>query len=209
MTTLLTAELIDRCHAGSRAKGFWDETPPQGQQLMLVVSELAESLEAHRKGRTANFNAYHHACDKRIEQWEGPTPPARDDICCPYFESYIKDTVGDELADAYIRLCDFAGGFSYLLDEVIRYNASRIYWLTENKDYIPAPPVNFGFALLLITRDVCDALSGDTVRYADKLADAMASIEKLCEREGTDLATHIDLKLRYNATRPAKHGKAY
>lgn len=202
MTTLLTSALIDRCHAGSRNKGFWDETPPQGQQLMLVISELAEALEAHRKGRNANFNAYHHACDKRIEQWEGPNPPKQGDMCCPYFESYIKDSVGDELADAYIRLCDFVGGYGYPKQTVV----SQARVMSSNRF---AFRETFGENLLCLTTMITGLYKPGEDGKRHWMGTVIAALEALCEREGIDLATHIDLKLRYNATRPAKHGKAY
>ena len=35
------------------------------------------------------------------------------------------------------------------------------------------------------------------------------SLENLCDHLGIDLMTHIELKLKYNATRPALHGKQY
>ena len=35
------------------------------------------------------------------------------------------------------------------------------------------------------------------------------SLELLCDRLGIDLMAHIELKLKYNETRPALHGKKY
>jgi len=41
---------IRECHEASRAKGFWDRERNVGEALMLVVSELGEAIEAHRRG---------------------------------------------------------------------------------------------------------------------------------------------------------------
>ncbi len=200
MTTLLTSELIERCHAGSRAKGFWDETPPQGQQLMLVISELAEALEAHRKGLQADFPLYKES----LERVALMTPEQhKQEAWARAFVACVKDSVGDELADAYIRLCDFAGGFGLDIDGLIA---------TEDEWYDLSAGVgqNFGEALLSITYDVASAWVNEAETTKEvPLGTAMAEIRLLCDREGIDLATHIDLKLRYNATRNRLHGKSY
>ena len=47
----------------------------------------------------------------------------------------------------------------------------------------------------------CDTTTG--ILYAIK------SLEQLCDHLGIDLMTHIELKLKYNETRPALHGKKY
>jgi len=43
------------CHAIAKEKGFWDKERNVGEALMLIVSELAEAMEAHRKQDDANF----------------------------------------------------------------------------------------------------------------------------------------------------------
>ena len=44
-------ELIKACHKSARGKGFWDKERNVGEMLMLIVSELGEAIEAHRKHR--------------------------------------------------------------------------------------------------------------------------------------------------------------
>ena len=48
-------ELCETCHAIAKSKGFWDKERNVGEALMLVVTELAEAMEAHRKQDDANF----------------------------------------------------------------------------------------------------------------------------------------------------------
>lgn len=48
-------DLIRFAHTNAREKGFWDEEREIGTLLMLIVSELGEALEAHRKGDMENF----------------------------------------------------------------------------------------------------------------------------------------------------------
>ena len=42
-------EMTELCHAIAKSKGFWDKPRNTGEALMLVVTELAEAMEAHRK----------------------------------------------------------------------------------------------------------------------------------------------------------------
>ncbi len=48
-------ELCQICHAVAVEKGFWDEKRNIGEALMLIVTELAEAMEAHRHQDDANF----------------------------------------------------------------------------------------------------------------------------------------------------------
>ena len=45
--------------------------------------------------------------------------------------------------------------------------------------------------------------------FEDELADAVIRIADLCGAMNIDLQKHIELKLKYNETRPYKHGKKY
>ena len=46
-------ELAKEIHSDTKAKGFWNDERNIGELLMLVVSELGEGIEAHRKGKFA------------------------------------------------------------------------------------------------------------------------------------------------------------
>ncbi len=48
-------QLAQTCHRISVEKGFWDEKRNIGEALMLIVTELAEAMESHRKQDDANF----------------------------------------------------------------------------------------------------------------------------------------------------------
>ena len=49
-------ELCELCHSIAKSKGFWDKERNVGEALMLIVTELAEAMEAHRKQDKANFD---------------------------------------------------------------------------------------------------------------------------------------------------------
>lgn len=48
-------DLAKVCHAIAREKGFWDQERNIGEALMLIVTELAEAMEAYRKQDQENF----------------------------------------------------------------------------------------------------------------------------------------------------------
>ena len=48
-------ELSKICHSIAREKGFWDKERNIGEALMLIVTELAEAMEAHRHQDEENF----------------------------------------------------------------------------------------------------------------------------------------------------------
>jgi NTP pyrophosphatase (non-canonical NTP hydrolase) len=48
-------ELSKLCHQVAVEKGFWDEQRNIGEALMLIVTELAEAMEAHRRQDVENF----------------------------------------------------------------------------------------------------------------------------------------------------------
>ena len=48
-------KLAKKIHANAVKKGFWDEERNIGEALMLVVTEIAEAMEAHRHQDEDNF----------------------------------------------------------------------------------------------------------------------------------------------------------
>ncbi len=104
-------------HSINVEKGFWESPRNKGELLMLVVSELAEALEADRKNRYSLNNP------KDIEAL------ANDEDFNDAFSKHVKDTFEDEIADAVIRLFDMAAGLGIDLESHIeaklRYNANR------------------------------------------------------------------------------------
>jgi NTP pyrophosphatase (non-canonical NTP hydrolase) len=113
-------DYCELCHDRALEKGFYDEPKRVGEQLMLVVSELGEAQEAHRKGRVTSSNA--NIDINIIKSWEGE---AFQNI----FHKNVKDTLEDEIADTVIRLFDMCGALGIDLQTHIemklKYNLAR------------------------------------------------------------------------------------
>ena len=110
------------------------------------------------------------------------------------FEQFIKSSVEDELADVAIRLADLAGalGVDFTKMQPCRYFRSfGKFSFTEN-----------AFAL-------CKGLSKDSIGIEKRIQFGLEYVTKWAKSINVDLDWHIGEKMKYNATRPPKHGKAY
>lgn len=193
---LYNAETLNRyakdCHDRAVAKGFWDEPHSVVHYLMLAYGELHEAIEADRIGKWAKLD---HDTIDTLQRIEG----------APYAQEFlrlVKDTVEDEISDAVIRLLDLLGCFIDrfgLPDWKVNYGIDLYA-----EDGIPPMLTD---ALMPIVTDLCiaDEKCDPTMGFLNSLK----SLELLCDHLGIDLMTHIELKLKYNATRPALHGKKY
>lgn len=116
MTSSNLNNLAKEVHQVNKDKGFWDKERNVGEMLMLVTSELGEAMEAHRKGKFADWKAFEENLNKIENAPEN-------------FKEHIKDSFEDEIADATIRLLDMAAGLNIDLDKQIQtkldYNRSR------------------------------------------------------------------------------------
>ena len=101
-----------KIHKQNKEKGFYVSKQNVAQSMMLVVCEIAEAVEADRKGDFADLDAF-EADPERI------------------FEVHIKDTFQDEIADAIIRLLDYCGATNLDIEKHIEYklefNKTRAY----------------------------------------------------------------------------------
>lgn len=115
-------ELVDKNHAAMVEKGFHQKEKNIGEVLMLIVSELSEALDAHRKDKFFDHDGF-------IEELE--TYARGGEVRAGFFAGAVKDTFEDELADVVLRVADLCGMLDIDLETHIkakmRYNASRPY----------------------------------------------------------------------------------
>lgn len=194
---LYNADTLNRyakdCHRRAVAKGFWDELHSVGHYLMLAFGELHEAIEADRIGRWAKLTP------EQIEELRGLEGAAY----AQAFLRLVKDAVEDELADAVIRLLDLL--WFMMVDGALSEKEVETD-LGVSAFYI-AGEMTLADALWPILQEAC--CHCDMYAHRTAILYSIKSLELLCNRLGIDLMTHIELKLKYNATRPAKHGKKY
>ena len=189
----MLARLSQDFHQRSVAKGFWDEPHSVGHYLMLAYGELHEAIEADRLGKWARLDPDTIDTLQRIEGA----------IYVQEFLRLVKDTVGDKIVDAVIRLLDLLG---WMLKDRALSETEVATDLGVSAFYISGE-MTLADALWPILQEACCLCGKYAHRYA--ILYSIKSLELLCDHLGIDLMTHIDLKLKYNATRPALHGKKY
>lgn len=191
MTTNLN-DLAQQIHANAKAKGFYDEPRNTGELFMLMVSELGEALDADRKGKRCIV--------KDFEKWM--LRYGTESVFQNNFEVDIKGTFEEEIADVVIRILDFCALRKYDIDKLISNEAAkRVSYATSD---------NIGQSLMFTNQLLCEAYEDAEVGSTGLfLASAINALYAISNKQGFDLIQHIELKMKYNATREHKHGKKY
>lgn len=189
-------EFTERAYRTACEHGFHDVEMPVEHWMMLVVSEIGEMVEADRKNRRTQYQAIAYCTDHpdRIDPQTWRT----------YFERDVKDTVEDELADVAIRLFDLCGTFGLDVPTFDNVDDLAANWqeffsdsmLTEN-----------AFALVQLCSCVCNESSKKEL--SNCMGQILYFIHFWASHLNIDLVWHVENKMKYNESRPPKHGKKY
>lgn len=190
-------ELARKIHESNKLRGFDAAQDNIGQSLMLIVGEISEAMDAHQCGRFADMKEYDAEIKYLAENF--PTANIEGGFLLNPFEKYIKNTFEDELADIVMRTLDFCAAFGVDIDEAYSETCSSV------RD-------NVGEALFNATSAITSYYNF-AKRY-DKMTSVHIArpihiVKTLAIRHDIDIKKHIELKMRYNETRPYKHGKRY
>lgn len=176
--------LRDRVHQIAREHGWHDEEHSVDHYMMLIITEFSEAVNADRRNRHAKVDLFKLNQETSAYNEEGHF--------MKLFEMYIKDTVEDELADAAIRVLDFAkeigidfGGLS----QIVSSDKLLLETFRQLPDFCTC---TLGMIMILITEENLSVL--------------LMAIFKVAELYHIDLLWHIEQKMKYNEKRPYKHG---
>lgn len=190
----LSNELRDEIHAIAVEHGWHETKQPSSHWLCLVMSELMEAVEADRKGIKSQIVRFNKDMDYLIHEFK-LYGEIYNKAFMDEFSRYIKDTVEDELADAVIRLLDFAGETGTDIDLMANL-------LEHNERYVATADTRFtGFIFAL-----CGILTNDERNIDWVIRNSLQRIDYICRSLGIDLNPFIRLKIEYNRLRPYKHG---
>lgn len=178
-------ELSRSIHETATTHGWHEEKKSDAHWLCMVMTEIAEAVDAHRKGERARMDFFIKFTDVK-------------DITDGYwkfcYDTFIKGSLDEEFADIVIRILDFA--YEKYGDKM-EWQEWSFRDLSSKTSFTEK-----AFSLLRWMTDEDIGMSEITlfVQY-------MYSWAKTFEM---DLDWHIDAKMRYNAMRPYRHGnKAY
>lgn len=183
-------ELAQQAYATAKAHGWHDEKLPDETYLMLIITEIAEAVQADRKGRYADvytFNALLESDGDDDDTWKYD------------FETYIKNTVEDELADVVIRILDFAElrGFGF---DSVNARVRRTYEKYRGNGW------DVGYTLPMF----CYTLVSNIYDWRKPLEYNLSLLlERLlvyCKLNSIDIDFFVEQKMRYNKLRDYKYG---
>lgn len=196
------ASLAEDAFKNADKHGFYPENTEIEIALMLIITEMAEAVQADR-----------HNLHGSIEDYESEIQMGRD-IPTAYKNS-LEGTVESEFADIAIRILSLLGWMnskkpiifnrdSFLAD---KYEVAKIQYNVQNL-------INKGS----IAKDLY-RLNGHFSRFVDNescswfvsdtLQDILMRVFALAQNNNIDLMEHIKLKMKYNESRPYLHGCKY
>ena len=185
------SDLVSNSYRVARNHGFHDDYHSPAHYMMLVLSEIGEMVEADRKNRHADVSYYTTSGGNVLAS----------------FESLIKDTFEDEMADVVIRLCDFCGALG-----VFPYTNEVMVDMSEEfaKFWGDKSVCEQCFALSSLVVDIERAsYDADDSKMRKRLGSTLSFIFEMANHHGIDSLWHVDRKMEYNESRPLRHGKAY
>lgn len=201
-------EWAKEIHENAVAHGWWEEDRTISEICALIHSELSEALEEARAARPMMYV---------MDEYNGEY------IQNPkYFGAKKPEGIAVELADAVIRMLDWMAycGQEYRLD-IVEEQGERIaagYARSETEpEELPEFVAYLHDIVSMIHLRLMDI---DRVRgrgqKKKRLTEAMAAagsvvflVNGWMRMQGIQLKEVMEIKHRYNKTRPYKHGKAF
>ena len=176
-----------RIHANATAHGWHEEEKPGYHWLGMVMTEVAEAIEADRKGRRFSEEAKEKYLAVTTDS-EGYHVTVA--IMKMAYEDFVKGTVEEEFADICIRI----------LDTAYELHRENMNWY--GGEYQPCTR-SFTVQAFVLVKEILNT-------GMMNLTEAIYYMFAWAERLGIDLAWHIEQKMVYNELRSYKHGgKAY
>lgn len=196
------ASLAEDAFKNADKHGFYPENTEIETALMLIITEMAEAVQADRHN--------HHGS---IEDYESEIQMGRD-IPTAYKNS-LEGTVESEFADIAIRILSLLGWMnskksiklksdSSLAD---KYEVAKIQYKVQNI-------INKGSIakdLYRLNRDFGNFVDNESCSWfvSDTLQDILMRLFAIAHNNNINLMEHIKLKMKYNESRPYLHGCKY
>lgn len=197
LTQQLLKQFMTKAYENAKAKGFYQPDLDINQALMLIITEMGETIQAsrhNRHGSIEGYNTYLEVSDEYVA-----------------YEESLEGTVESEFADIALRIMSLLGWYAYQKPICLMNDIE----IKKTKDFHKVEFEHGNWSLpdamyLIITRMTyfpfsCSPAWMNTLRLQDILVQVFA----LAHIEGIDLVEHIKLKIQYNESRPYLHGCLY
>ncbi len=172
------------------AHGWHDTSISKEQYLGLIMTEMAEAVEADRNGRRANTAEMADVIRVQSKSGIGLCQGWYETWFQVYYDKCIKGSIEEEFADVVIRVLDMAQDI----------HGNKMRWLGyypyggtyhEKKSFIE----NAWYF-------IHEVLNWGTMN----ISDCVSFMYDWAYHLGIDLDQHIEWKMKYNELRPYKHG---
>lgn len=161
-------------HDNATAYGWHEEKHSPEHYLGLIMTEVANAVEADRKGKTSDDRTFKNVIS---HGWDNH-----------WYDEFIKGSISEEFADIVIRLLDMA----YEL-----YGADNLFWFGQHSLF--RDNKSFAEHAWYFVQDV---LNSGMINVTE----SVFYVYCWAEHFGIDLDQHIEWKMKYNESRPYKHG---
>lgn len=192
------ASLAENAFKNAEKHGFYTESTEIETDLMLIITEMAEAVQADRKNRHGS-----------IEDYESEIQIGRD-IPTAY-KNALEGTVESEFADIAIRILSLLGWMnsknpikinsnSVLADE---YEIGRIQYKIHRR--------NIAADLYRLNGKFSSFVDNESSYWfvSKNLQNILMRTFAIAHNHNIDLMEYIKLKMQYNEYRPYLHGCLY
>lgn len=197
LTQQLLKQLMTKAYENAKAKGFFEPDLDINKELMLIITEMSEVIQASRHDRHGSIEGYNTYLEVSDEHTA--------------YEESLEGTIESEFADIAIRIMSLLGWYDS--QKVICLMNDTEIRKTEEYHKVEFEHGNYSLPdamYLIITRMTyfpfsCSPAWMNTLR----LQEILVMVFALVHIEGIDLVEHIKLKMKYNESRPYLHGCKY
>lgn len=196
------ASLAEDAFKNADKHGFYTENTEIETALMLIITEMAEVVQADRHNRHGS-----------IEDYESEIQMGRD-IPTAYKNS-LEGTVESEFADIAIRILSLLGWMNSKTSIKLKSDSSLAdkYAVTKIQCRVQNL-INKGSIakdLYRLNRDFGNFVDNESCSWfvSDTLQDILMRVFAIAHNNNIDLMEHIKLKMKYNESRPYLHGCKY
>ena len=204
LTQQLLKQFMTKAYENAKAKGFYKPDLDINQELMLIITEMGEAIQASRHDRHGSIEDYNKLLGIYNIMWLG-VPEEKS------YEESLEGTVESEFADIALRIMSLLGWYAYqkpicLMNDIEIKKTIDFHKVEFEHGNWSLPDAMY----LIITRMTyfpfsCSPAWMNTLRLQDILVQVFA----LAIVVGIDLVEHIELKMKYNESRPYLHGCLY
>lgn len=196
------ASLAEDAFKNADKHGFYNESTEIETALMLIITEMAEAVQADRHNRHGS-----------IEDYESEIQMVRD-IPTAYKNS-LEGTVESEFADIAIRILSLLGWMNSKTSIKLKSDSSLAdkYEVTKIQCRVQNIINKSSIAkdLYRLNRDFGNFVDNESCSWfvSDTLQDILMRVFAIAHNHNIDLIEHIRLKMKYNESRPYLHGCKY